>query len=215
MVKIYGSERSSPANKVRYVANYLGIKYEYISVNLREKEQKKESYLKMNPVGKVPTMDDDGFYLFESGAICKYLASKNNSSLYPSELKARAVVDQWIDFAALHISINMGKVLFNRVFYKLLGSEKDERSLADGLNFLGQYLPILEAQLGKNKYLTGNMITLADLTLLSALDPAEVSEFDLSGYKNIVKWRDALKKESFYKKCFNDYSDTFKQPAGK
>src|SRR3989338_5290751 len=95
MLKIYGANLSGPSNKVRMVANYLGLEYEYLQVKIREGENKKEWFLKLNPIGKIPVIDDDGFCLFESNAIVKYLATKNRSSAYPQELKQRAIVDQW------------------------------------------------------------------------------------------------------------------------
>ena len=165
MLKIYGSDLSSPSNKVRFVANYLGIPYEYIRISIRNKENKTEAFLKMNPAGKVPTIDDDGFYLFESGTICKYLCEKHKSNLYPSELRQKAIVDQWIDFIVIHINAAMGRVLFNRVFAPITKAEVDEKSLECGLKFLDQYLPVVESQLVKNKYIVGDQLTLADLTL--------------------------------------------------
>ena len=81
MLKIYGADLSSPANKVRFAANALGLEYEYIQVKLRDGEHKKSEFLKINPVGKIPVIDDDGFVLFESGAIAKYLCVKHNSAL--------------------------------------------------------------------------------------------------------------------------------------
>ena len=72
MLTIYGSDLSGPCNKTRFVANYLGLNYEYRRINLREGEQKQAWFLKINPVGKVPAMEEDGFCLFESAAICKY-----------------------------------------------------------------------------------------------------------------------------------------------
>ena len=103
MLTIYGMNLSGPALKVFYVANALGLEYEQKGINLGEGEGQKEDYLKMHPAGKIPVIDDDGFYLFESNAIIRYLAQKENSSLYPTDLKKRVVVDQWIDFASLHI----------------------------------------------------------------------------------------------------------------
>ena len=79
MLKIYGADLSGPANKVRFVANYLGLKYDYVVVKLREGEHQKPEFLKINPIGKIPAIEDDGFTLFESNAICRYLADKNNS----------------------------------------------------------------------------------------------------------------------------------------
>ncbi len=211
MLKIYGSDLSGPANKVRFAANALGLKYEYIQVNLREGEQRKPEFQKLNPVGKIPVVDDDGFVLFESNAIIRYLADKNNSPLYPRELKARAVVDQWIDFISSHVGLAFGKVAFNRFFAPRMKMEVDERSLKEGLQWLDRYLPIVNDQLGKNKYIASDKMTIADIALLATLDPAEVASVDLSAYKNIVHWRNALKKQDFYTKCFKEYGELLKK----
>src|SRR3954470_10682182 len=114
MVTIYGSDLSGPAIKVRLVANYLNIDYKWQFVNLRDKEQKQEWFLKINPVGKIPAMDDEGFHLFESNAMCRYLADKVQSPIYPKDLKQRAVVEQWMDFIAIHINVHCSTVTFNR-----------------------------------------------------------------------------------------------------
>ncbi len=213
MLKIYGADLSSPANKVRFAANAMTIPYEYVRLNLREGEHKKDWYLKLHPAGKIPAMDDNGFFLFESNAIIKYLADKAHSSLYPKDLKERAAVDQWIDFSSMHVAMAMSKVVFNRVFYKRFNMELDERSLKDGLNFLNQFLPVVDAQLGKNNYLAGKNFTLADIVLLSALDPAEVASVDLSAYSHLTIWRNGLKKKEFYTQCYQEYGESLKAPA--
>lgn len=211
MLKIYGSDLSGPANKARFAANALGLKYEYIQVNLREGEQRKPEFQKLNPVGKIPVVDDDGFVLFESNAIIRYLADKNNSPLYPRELKARAVVDQWIDFISSHVGLAFSKVAFNRLFAPRMKMEVDERSLKEGLQWLDRYLPIVNDQLGKSKYIASDKMTIADIALLATLDPAEVCSIDLSTYKNIVQWRNALKGQEFYTKCFKEYGELLKK----
>lgn len=214
MLKIYGADLSTPANKVRFVANCLGLKYEYIRVNLKEKENRKPEFLKLNSTGKVPVIDDDGFVLFESGAIIKYLADKNQSALYPKDLKQRAIVDQWMDFVSLHINAAMIRVVFNRLFAPLMKMEVDERSLKDGLNFLNQFLPVVNEQLSRHTYLTGSALTLADFNLLTSLDPAEASSIDLSSYPKLTKWREELKKNDFYTKCHKEYGENLKAMAG-
>src|SRR5580692_145202 len=198
MLTIFGFDFSSPANKVRFTANAIGLNYEYKQVNLLAGEQKTPEFLKLNPIGRVPAIDDDGFKVFESAVIIKYLADKNNSPLYPKDLKKRTIIDQWIDFANIHVATALARVTFNRVMYKFLNTEKDERSLNDGIRFLGTFLPIIEKQLKENKYLAGSEMTLADINLLAVLDPAELSSVDLSTYPSIVNWRKALKAQSFY-----------------
>ena len=213
MLKIYGADLSAPANKIRFVANYLGLEYEYKKISLRDGENRTPEFLKLHPAGKIPVIDDGGFILFESDAIIKYLASKKNSPIYPSGLKERAIVDQWIDFVTIHVGGAMSKVLFNRVFAPVIKVPVDEQSLKDGLSFLDKFLPVIEQQLTKNKNLTGNEFTLADFDLLAALDPAEAAGISLEKYPKISQWRDRLKPEDFYTKCHKEYGESLKQFA--
>lgn len=209
MLKIYGFAMSTWANRVRFTVNKLGLDYEYVSIDLTKGEAQTDDYRAIHPAGKVPAMNDDGFVLFESGAIVNYLASKTGSELYPQDLKQRALVDQWSDFAANQVGMPMGKVLFNTVFYKFTGAEKDENSLQEGRAFLDRYLPIINARLAKVSCLASDQLSLADMTLLAWLDPAELCGVDLSGHKHISRWRDHLKQEDFYTACHNDYQDLF------
>ncbi|MCC6758025.1 MAG: glutathione S-transferase family protein [Candidatus Omnitrophica bacterium] len=213
MLTIYGSDLSSPANKVRFVANHLGLKYEYKKVDLGAGEQKKPEFLKVNPVGKVPAIDDDGFMLYESGAIIKYLAEKAGSSILPKGLKERASFEQDLDFITLHVGMAAQKIVFNRVFAPRRNIPIDTMSLQDGETFLKRFLPIVDARLAKTPYYCGNALTLVDFTLLSILDPSEMAGIDLSPYANITKWRNNLRQQDFYTKCHKEYGDALKQPA--
>lgn len=213
MLKIYGADLSSPANKVRMVANVLGLEYEYKKVNLREGEHRRPEFLALHPAGKIPAIDDNGFVLFESDAIVKYLAAKQKSSFYPADLKARAIVDQWMDFVTIHVGGAMSKILFNRVFAPIIKVEVDERSLQDGLSFLERFLPIIENQLKKNKYLAGQEMSLADFDLLANLDPSEAAGIDLGKYPTIIRWRNELKQKDFYQKVHKEYGESLKQMA--
>ena len=210
MLKIYGADLSAPANKVRMTANALDLEYEYIRVNIRGGENRTEQYLRLHPAGKVPVIDDNGFVLFESDAIIKYLAARESSPLYPEDIKARAITDQWLDFTAFHVGGALSKVLFNRVFASFAKVDVDERSLSDGLKFLDRFLPVIDRQLSQNKYLAGKQFSLADIALLATLDPAEATGVDLSGYKRIVEWRQALIKKDFYTKCHASYEAALK-----
>jgi len=210
MLKIYGANLSSPANKIRMTAHVLDLEYEYIQINIREGENRTKEYLAVHPAGKVPAIDDDGFVLFESDAIIKYLATSEASSLYPDDIKQRAIIDQWIDFVSIHVSGAMGRVVFNRVFASFAKVPVDERSLNDGIKFLGRFLPVIDQQLSKSKYLAGERFSLADIDLLASIDPAEVADIDLSPYEHIVKWRNELKQKDFYMKCHASYDDVVK-----
>ena len=88
-----------------------------------------------------------------------------------------------------------------------MNKEVDEKSLAFGLEMMDKYLPILNKQLGKNKYIAGSELSIADFNLLAILDPCEMVQIDLSPYQAIVSWRNNLKAQDFYQKCFKDYNE--------
>ena len=214
MLKIYGADLSFPANKVRMAANALGLEYEYIRVSIKGGENRTEEYLKMHPAGKVPVINDEGFVLFESDAIIKYLAAKQNSPLYPDELKQRAVIDQWMDFTAVHVGGAMGRVVFNRVFASFAGVPVDERSLKDGLKFLNRFLPVVDRQMSKAEYFAGEQFSLADVALLATMDPAEVAGVNLTPYEHLTQWRNELQKKDLYTRCHASYDEALKKLMG-
>ncbi|MDD9817184.1 MAG: glutathione S-transferase family protein [Gammaproteobacteria bacterium] len=199
MLKIYGFELSMPANRVRMAVNAMGLEHEYIRVDLSKGEQKSPEHMRLHPAGKVPAMDDDGFALFESGAILRYLCRKSGSDYYPAEPQGQALADQWGDFAVLHVQAPMSRVLFNKIIAPRVGLEVDERSMQTGYEFLEQSLPVAEAQLGKADYLAGGRMTIADFCLLAAVDPADAIGLDLGQYRRLAAWRKALVSQAFYR----------------
>ena len=210
MIKVYGPPLSNNVNKVRFTANALDVEYELIPVNLMEGEHMSEDFLKLNPVGKVPVMQDGEFTMFESMAISKYLADKEYSSLYPKDIQQRAIVDQWIDFCDIHVQAALNRVIFNRLIAPQIGAEVDQNSLDFGLQMIDRYFPVLDAQLAQSEYIVGNELTLADINLAAILDPAEVSGVSISDYQHLEKWFQTMKQQEFYLKCHSDYTETFK-----
>ncbi|MDH3974924.1 MAG: glutathione S-transferase family protein [Deltaproteobacteria bacterium] len=197
-MKLHGLDVSSPTNKVRYLANALGVDYEFNLVMPLSEQTQNEDYQKLHPAGKVPVLEDGDTTLFESAAIIKYLARKYKSSYYPEDIEIQAKIDQWIDFVSVHVRSAMVRVFWNTVGIKFMGEEVDEKSLQAGREFLDRFLPILDKQLGKNKYLAGNELTLADFNLLAELDAAEPAGVDITQYPNLNTWRENLRKEDFY-----------------
>ena len=199
MIQLFGNRGSGNSNKVEYTAIVLGIPYEYKEMDF-QKDLKTPQYLKIHPAGMVPSMNDDGFILFESGAMCKYLCDKKPSALYPLDMKKRAIVNQWIDFSINHIATAMGKVAYNRVFAAMRKLPVNEMALEEGLKQLDRFFPIIEAQLAHGTFLTGNELTLADLTLFASLQYGEASKVDLSKYSALSTWQKKLMSMDFYKK---------------
>lgn len=204
MLTIFGHPVSGPSNKVRYTCEYLDIDYEWQEIDIQSGEGRREDYLEIHPAGKVPAMDDDGFVLFESRAICEYLIDREESELLPDDSRQRGTVNQWMDFTVQHVYRAVTKVVFNRVFAPEMGKKVDERSLEEGLDWLDRFLPIVDEQLSEGQYFVGDRLTLADLTLLSTTDYTNVGEIDLSEYEALTGWKDRMEQRSFWQSCQRD-----------
>ncbi len=204
-MKIYGHFFSPPANQVRLTASALGLDFDYVHVDLTKGEHQQPEYLAINPFGRVPAIDDDGFTLAESSAISRYLACKTDCTLYPNNPKARGTIDQWMDYATHHIRTNMGKILFNKIIAPMLDVPVDEKSITEGQDSLNNCLPSIDATLGKSEYIAGDTLSIADIALIAAMEPFDMVGFDITDYKNIVKWRTRNMSEDWYTKVHAHY----------
>lgn len=208
MIKLYGLELSFPVNRVRFCLNAMGLDYEFIRINPLAGENQTEEYLKINPGGKIPAIDDDGFHLNESNAIMKYLCRKYKSDFYPENIEAQAIVDKWLDYVAIHVANGFGKVLFNKVLAGIIDAPVDEQSLKDGYSFIERFLGVIDKHLGSSLFLAGDTITIADFCLLATVDPAEIIDVKMTDYPNVNAWRTKLMQEKFYKDVHNSFGET-------
>lgn len=204
-MRIYGHFLSSPSNKVRMCANALELDYDYRHVDLPGGEQQRDEFLALNPRGKVPVLDDDGFILGESEAICRYLARKHER-LYPcSDPALCSRVDYWMDVATQHILSNIGKVFFHRFIAPMLGEQANEATIEDGLTMLGLILPHVDAHLeGRNTFVTED-ITLADISMLAAVDPCDRLGIDLDPWPHFKRWRSDMMTRPFYQQVHSHF----------
>lgn len=205
MVEIYYHPLSFPSLAPVFAAESMGIEYTTKLVDLSKGEQSSPEYLAVNPYGKVPALKEGDFTLAESASIMRYMARKNNSVLYPNEPQAQANVDQWMDYINHHIRTNVGKVHFNRTLAAMMGAEADEKSLADGERYLESNFPAIEDCLSQQPYLCGEAMTLADIALVAALEPSDMSKIDMSNYPSLTKWLAARRSEPFYTNVHSHY----------
>jgi glutathione S-transferase len=99
VLKIWGRKTSSNVQKVMWAVGELEIPHERIDIGGPFGQNREAPYLAMNPNGLVPTLEEDGFLLWESNSIVRYLAVKHGGSrLIPSDLKQRALANQWMDW---------------------------------------------------------------------------------------------------------------------
>lgn len=202
-MKIYHGNLSANALRVRAVALELGLDFENVEINVMKGENKSPDYLAVNPNGKVPALDDDGFILWESRAITSYLASKKpDADLYPEDAKQRAIVDQWSYWQAIHLGPAMQKVSFERFMKPKYGmGDPDEAAIESQVKDIAQFLPVLKTGLAGKDWVAGKL-SLADFALASTFGAREEAGISLADFPNIQGWIDRLESRASWQEAF-------------
>ncbi|MFN8672202.1 MAG: glutathione S-transferase family protein [Candidatus Sericytochromatia bacterium] len=189
MLKFYsvknGGRLTSCVGPTLWVLEETGAPYEIIEIDVNKGEHKKDFYLKINPNGKVPCIDDDGFILWESIAINKYLLNKYKPEFLGETEKEKALVDQWVMWAATDLNPTVSAIFNNA----MKGVEQRD------LDFMKQCkLKIMQGTIMIDKYLkdkkffVGNKATLADIQIASFMQIHSIFHADLSMYTFFNKW---------------------------
>lgn len=170
-MRLYYTPLSPNGRRAVMAATYLGIPFERVLLDLQKGEHKRPEYLKLNPNGKIPTLDDDGFIVWESRAIMVYLAEKTpGQTVYPQDLRGRADVNHWLFWDAVHFSPAVGILVYERVVKGFFGQgAPDPKEVERGERLLAPLLKVLDGQLDARTWLCGDAVTLADLSLATPL----------------------------------------------
>jgi len=185
-LKIYGVPKSRTFRAL-WAAEELGIPYENVPVDFTE-GVKKADFLAVNPVGKIPAIDDGGFHLSESLAITSYLVDKHGGALKPATLEDRARTLQWTLWGATSIEQHLIDFIGNR--YALPAEKRNEGVANAAESKLPRPMDTLEEHLAGSPYLLGSEFALADLNVASLLYGAWFWKADLSKWPHVKAWLD-------------------------
>jgi len=188
-MKLYSIHNSNNCRRVNATVAHLGLSLEIVEPNLQG-DMKKPEYLALNPNGKVPTLVDGDFSLWESRAIMQYLASKKpGNTLWPNDPKRQADIARWQFWEASHLSKGTGAFSFEKLFKPMfLKQQPDPAALAAGEKEFHLFAPVLNAQLETRKFIVGNEVTLADFSVGACFSFAEPSGLPWGDYGHIRAW---------------------------
>lgn len=162
MLKIWGRTNSINVQKVLWTVEELGIAYERIDAGMSFGVVNEPGYRAMNPNGRVPTIEDAGFVLWESNAIVRYLAAKHGAgSLWPDSLQHRADSDRWMDWCSSTLAAPM-----TTLFWQLIRTPADKRdgkALDDARTQCEGLYRILDERLTGRPYLAAEHPTIGDI----------------------------------------------------
>jgi glutathione S-transferase len=164
MLIIHGRISSINVQKVVFAAGELGLAYERREAGGAFGRVDSPEYRAMNPNGKVPVIEEDGFILWESNAIVRYLAAGQGAgSLWPEAPRARADADRWMDWQATEATPAMRNVFWQIVRTK--PEARDQASIATSLRQSETMMALLDRQLAGRPFVTGAAFTVADIAL--------------------------------------------------
>ena len=183
MLRIYGSP-SSRALRTLWMATELGLKYEHKDWPPRSPETRTPEYRAVNPNGRVPTIDDDGFILSESMAINLYLAKKHKSPLYPANAQNEALAWQWSFWETDRLDRQI--VNYVRHTVALPEAERKPELATAAWKEVEPAFDVIETALKNSEWLAGPAFSVADLNVASALYRA--LSIDVSTWPNFDAW---------------------------
>ncbi len=199
MLKIWGRKNSVNVQKVLLCCEEIGIEYQRIDAGGDFGIVNTPQYRSLNPNVLVPTIEDEGFVLWESNAIVRYLAAKNQArDLWPEDLQARAQVDQWMDWSSSTFWPAMRPLFMGLI--RTPANQRDPEALEDSRVKTAAVLAIVDQQLESRAFLTGNNFTVSDIALGCGVWRWMALPIKRSLLLNVQRWFNSLAHRPAYQK---------------
>lgn len=163
MITVYGRNTSSNVQPVIWLLSELNLPHKRIDAGGSFGGTDTPEYRKKNPMGLIPSLEDDDVTMFESQAIMRYIAGRHGEDLWPTDPIARAPIDQWMEWAKTTIAPNV----VYKVFWQLIrtpAADRDHAALEEAVAALRQIMSIADDQLSKHNWLAGGTMSLADFS---------------------------------------------------
>jgi glutathione S-transferase len=196
-MKLYYHPVSTTSRPVLLFIQEKNLKVDTQVIDLMKGEHVQQPYASMNPSKLVPMLEDGDWRLTESSAILKYLAEKNNLPSYPKDLKERARVNERMDWINTQLCRDLAYgLVYPQIFpfHKRPSDEHQKGQLAWAKERAKGWMKVLdESLIGKQQYLCGDKITVADYFASSFVSLAEFIRADFGPYPNLKRWYDRMK----------------------
>lgn len=197
MLKVWGRTTSVNVQKVLWCCGELALVYEPVEVGGPFGGTDTPEYLAMNPNGLVPAISEDGFALWESNTIVRYLcAGHGNGTLWPEDPAARALADRWMDFqlGTLWPAFRAGYLGLTRT----PPEQRDPQAIQASLEKTAEALAILDAHLAENEYVAGEDFTMGDVALGSTIYRWLNIDIQRPELNNLEAWHGRLTERPAY-----------------
>jgi len=182
---LYGSSISGNCLKVKWVADLLGVKYDWVEIDILAGQSRTPAFLEMNPAGQVPVARVPGRgAIDQSNAIMLFIAEGEASALIPNNRFERGQMMSWLFWEQYNHESSIAVRRFRKAYLGLPDEEIDPALLTKGHAALGH----MENQLADQPYIAGSKMTLADIALVAYTRVAHEGGYDLTAYRRVLKW---------------------------
>lgn len=182
---LYGFSDSGNCMKPKWTADFLGVKYDWVELDIIAGESRTPEFLEMSPAGQVPVLRVPGRgAIDQSNAIMMFIAEGEDSDLIPNNRFKRAEMMGWLFWEQYSHETAIAVRTFKKVHQKLSDDEIDPMLLTKGYAALQR----MEDQLGHGTCIVGDALTLADIALVAYTRGAHRGGFDLSPYPRVLEW---------------------------
>ena len=197
-MKIYGHPVSTCTRKVLMTLHETNTPFELQVIDFAVGAHKQPAHLAHQPFGQVPALDDNGFEMYESRAMARYIDGKAGGALTPKDAQARAIMEQWISIETSNFAPHAMKFIYHSVFKR----EQTPEVLKSAGAALDLAYGVMERQLTKLPFLAGNDLTLADICFAPYLEYLTLTPAagKLADYPHVAAWWAAVSERPAWRK---------------
>ncbi|RXW12750.1 hypothetical protein EST38_g13105 [Candolleomyces aberdarensis] len=196
VLTLYGNPQSTCTKRVAIVFHEKQVPFNFVAVDFAKGEHKSPEFVAKQPFGQIPYLDDDGYIIYESRAIARYIEEKyagQGTALIPKDLKAKGHFEQAASVEVFNFDAYASAAVFEKLIKPYQNLTPDIAVFDALIKKLEAKLDVYEQILSKQKYLGGDEVTLADLSHLpyGSLLPAVGSNV-IESRPNVAKWFKSL-----------------------
>lgn len=199
MLRIWGRNNSVNVQKALWCCEELGLAHERLDAGGEFGVVNTPQYRNLNPNGLVPTIEDDGFVLWESNAIVRYLAAKHGAGkLWPQDLNIRAEADKWMDWQNTTFWPSFRPLFWNLVRTPV--DQRDAQAMEESRLRTIEILGYLDAHLKSRSHVAGESFTMGDIPMGCAIWRWMELPIERPKLPNLRRWFDTLATRPAYRK---------------
>ena len=187
MLTLYGA-LASRAHRTVWMLKELNVAFEHVPTNFMDGSTRAAEFLAINPNGRVPVINDDGFIVYESMAINLYLAKRYGGNIAPANLQEDALAAQWSFWVVTEVEKPLLFASANRALFA--EGSRDEEQAQMAIAKLDRPLKVLDAHLADQEWLMGQRFTVADLNVATVMDLAPQCGIELDNWPYMKKWHE-------------------------